>query len=221
MLQADIKFMYINIDIFRGPEQKMNNYFKIIGIALIFISILFSAQIVRADEYTYDDNGRITQVEHEDGSSTVYSYDDNGNLLSVETVSPVKKENQNNNNTNENQGNNPSNNMEQKPSDNKEPNLPDNKEQKPSEVTDPNPSDIINSKPSDGESLNKNDNQISENKKENVDPANIESQESDKLDVKKTDKNSSTGDSTPIILLMILMGISLSAILVIRRRKRY
>lgn len=203
---------------------------------LIFLIILSSSQIVRADEYTYDDNGRITQVEHEDGSSTVYSYDDNGNLLSVETVSPVKKENQNNNNTNENQGNISSDNKEQKPSenkeeiltDNKEPNLsynkeqknPDNQEQQQVVNTVPdNPEN--NSKLSDGESLNKKDNQISENKKENVDPANIESQESDKLDVKKTDKNSSTGDSTPIILLMILMGISLSAILVIRRRKRY
>ena len=57
---------------------------------LIFITVLLSAQIVRADEYTYDDNGRITQVEHEDGSSTVYSYDDNGNLLSVETVQGTK-----------------------------------------------------------------------------------------------------------------------------------
>ena len=214
---------------------KLFNILKKFEVVLIFITVLLSAQVVRADEYTYDDNGRITQVEHEDGSSTVYSYDDNGNLLSVETVSPVKNGNQNNNNTNENQSNNPSNNkeqkpsenkeqkpsenMEQKPSNNKEPNIPDNKEQKPSEVTDPNPSDIINSKPSDGESLNKKDNQISENEKENVDPANIESQESDKLDVKKTDKNSSTGDSTPIILLMILMGISFSAILVLRRRK--
>ena len=80
---------------------------------LIFITVLLSAQIVRADEYTYDDNGRITQVEHEDGSSTVYSYDDNGNLLSVETVSPTKKENPNNNNTNENQSNIPSDNKEQ------------------------------------------------------------------------------------------------------------
>ena len=77
-----------------------------------------------------------------------------------------------------------------------------------------------NSKPSDGESLNKKDNQISENKKENIDPANIESQESDKLDVKKTDKNSSTSDSTHILLLVILMGISLSAIVVLRKRIR-
>ena len=191
-----------------------------LGIALIFITILLSAPVVRADEYTYDDNGRITQVEHEDGSSTVYSYDDNGNLLSVETVSPVKTENQNNNNTNENQGNISSDNKEQKPSDNQEQKLPDNQEQQQVVNTVPdNPEN--NSKPSDGESLNKKDNQISENKKENVDPANIESQESDKLDVKKTDKNSSTGDSTPIILLMILMGISLSMIVVIRRRKRY
>ena len=213
--------------------------FKIIKrfeVVLIIITVLLSAQVVRADEYTYDDNGRITQVEHEDGSSTVYSYDDNGNLLSVETVSPTKKENSNNNNTNENQGNISSDNKEQKPSenkeeiltDNKEPILSDNKEQKNPDnqeqqqvvnTVPDNPEN--NSKPSDGESLNKKDNQISENKKENIDPANIESQESDKLDVKKTDKNSSTGDSTPIILLMILMGISLSAILVIRRRKRY
>ncbi len=186
---------------------------------LIFITILSSAQVVIADEYTYDDNGRITQVEHEDGSSTVYSYDDNGNLLSVETVSPVKTENQNNNNTNENQGNISSDNKKQKPSDNQEQKLPDNQQQQVVNTVPDNPEN--NSKPSDGESLNKKDNQISENKKENVDPANIESQESDKLDVKKTDKNSSTGDSTPIILLMILMGISLSVILVIRRRKRY
>ncbi len=185
---------------------------------LIFITVLLSAQIVRADEYTYDDNGRITQVEHEDGSSTVYSYDDNGNLLSVETVSPTKKENPNNNNTNENQSNIPSDNKEQKPSDNQEQKLPDNQEQQQVVNTVPdNPENY--SKPSDGESVNKKDNQISENNKENIDPSNIESQESDKLDVKKTDKNSSTGDSTPIILLMILMGISLSMIVVIRRRK--
>ena len=66
-----------------------------------------------------------------------------------------------------------------------------------------NPENIT--KPSDGEIVNKNDNIKPENhKNENV---------------KKTDKNSSTGDSTPIILLMILMCISLSAIVVIRRRK--
>ena len=187
---------------------------------MIFTTVLLSARVVRADEYTYDDNGRITQVEHEDGSSTVYSYDDNGNLLSVETVSPTKKENPNNNNINENQGNIPSENKEPKPSDNKEQKIPDNQEQQQVVNTVPdNPEN--NSKPSDGEGVNKNDNQISENKKENVDPSNIESQESDKLDVKKTDKNSSTGDSTPIILLMILMGISLSAIVIIRRIKRY
>lgn len=173
---------------------------------LIFITVLLSAQIVRADEYTYDDNGRITQVEHEDGSSTVYSYDDNGNLLSVETVSPVKTENQNNNNTNENQGNTPSDNKEQKPSDNQEQKLPDNQEQQQVVNTVPdNPEN--NSKPSYGEGVNKNDNIKPENNKNE--------------NVKKTDKNSSTGDSTPIILLMILMGISLSVILVIRRRKRY
>ena len=197
---------------------KLLKKLKRFAFVMIFITVILSAQVVRADEYTYDDNGRITQVEHEDGSSTVYSYDDNGNLLSVETVSPVKTENQNNNNTNENQGNIPSDNKEQKPSDNQEQKLPDNQEQQQVVNTVPdNPEN--NSKLSDGESLNKKDNQISENKKENVDPANIESQESDKLDVKKTDKNSSTGDSTPIILLMILMGISLSVILVIRRRK--
>ena len=56
------------------------NCFKKFGIAMLLISTILSNQIVKADEYTYDDNGRITQVEHEDGSSTVYSYDDNGNL---------------------------------------------------------------------------------------------------------------------------------------------
>ena len=197
---------------------KLFNILKKFEVVLIIITVLLSAQVVRADEYTYDDNGRIIQVEHEDGSSTVYSYDDNGNLLSVETVSPTKKENPNNNNTNENQSNIPSDNKEQKPSDNQEQKLPDNQEQQQVVNTVPdNPEN--NSKPSDGEIVNKNDNQISENKKEIIDPSNIESQESDKLDVKKTDKNSSTGDSTPIILLMILMGISLSAIVVIRRRK--
>ena len=52
------------------------------------------------------------------------------------------------------------------------------------------------------------------NKNDNIKPENNKNE-----NVKKTDKNSSTGDSTPIILLMILMCISLSAIVVIRRRK--
>ena len=207
---------------------KLFNILKRFGITLIFMSILLSTQFVRADEYTYDDNGRITQVEHDDGSSTVYSYDNNGNLLSVETVSPAKKENENNNNTNENQNNTPSDNKEQKKSynkeqkssDNKEQKLPDNQEQQQVVNTVPdNPE--INSKISDGERVNKNDNIKPENNKnENIDPSNNESQESDKLDVKKTDKNSSTSDSTHILLLVILMGISLSAIVVLRKRIR-
>ncbi len=42
--------------------------------------------IVHAEEYTYDDDGRVISVKHDDGSYTKYEYDKNGNIISTVTV---------------------------------------------------------------------------------------------------------------------------------------
>ena len=52
----------------------------------LIIIVMFSTDVY-ADEYTYDDNGRVIEVVHDDGSVTSYTYDDNGNIIETNTVS--------------------------------------------------------------------------------------------------------------------------------------
>ncbi len=60
--------------------------------ALISIMAIVSFPAVcHAEEYTYNDDGQVTQVTHDDGSVTVYEYDKNGNLIQTKTISPAQK----------------------------------------------------------------------------------------------------------------------------------
>lgn len=49
---------------------------------LIFLST-FLVSLSYSETYTYDDNGRLTQVAYDDGSGILYTYDANGNRLSA------------------------------------------------------------------------------------------------------------------------------------------
>lgn len=72
---------------------KKKTYLKLYLLATvcIFSCVLGKSLDVHADEYQYDDNGRITSVKHDDGSVTEYEYDKNGNIISIKT-DVVKKE---------------------------------------------------------------------------------------------------------------------------------
>lgn len=53
----------------------------VIGIVLILLN-----DIVYAEDFEYDENGRVIIVPHDDGSYTEYEYDKNGNIVSVTTI---------------------------------------------------------------------------------------------------------------------------------------
>ncbi len=57
-----------------------------IAVLVLFICLFVGNGYVYADEYTYDENGRVIEIIHDDGTVTTYTYDDNGNILSVSTV---------------------------------------------------------------------------------------------------------------------------------------
>ncbi len=58
---------------------------RVILFSFIFFVIIFGFNSY-AEEYTYDDNGRVSKVVHDDGSVTTYEYDQNGNIISVDTT---------------------------------------------------------------------------------------------------------------------------------------
>ena len=69
----------------------MKNIVKItivvLEFAFMFLFVCFhNSNTVYADEYTYDNNGRIIRVDHDDGSYTEYEYDRNGNIILTRTV---------------------------------------------------------------------------------------------------------------------------------------
>ena len=66
-------------------------YFLIVVLAILVLSC---RSISYAEEYEYDDNGRVVSVKHDDGSVTSYEYDKNGNIISVETNKNNTKESQ-------------------------------------------------------------------------------------------------------------------------------
>ena len=73
----------------------MNKYSQkmILFLALSIFVIVFSNISSRADDYTYDGNGRVSKVVHDDGSVTTYEYDINGNIISVDTTYSKTDEN--------------------------------------------------------------------------------------------------------------------------------
>ena len=73
----------------------MNKYSQkmILFLALSIFVIIFSNISSRADDYTYDGNGRVSKVVHDDGSVTTYEYDKNGNIISVDTTYSKTDEN--------------------------------------------------------------------------------------------------------------------------------
>ena len=180
------------------------------GIFLMALLVLFiSSKTVSADEYTYDDNGRITQVEHDDGSYTVYTYDDNGNLLSVKTVSSVSKDEQIiNDNTHDNHGGNPSDENEKQPSEEKEQKSSEGKEQKPSEGKEQKPDDGKEQKTSviNEQTPTENSNQTTSDTEKSGEPE------------QRVDSNTSTGD---IPLHIIIICFIISIIGIIRLGKKY
>ena len=55
--------------------------------AIIVLSTIYLIpQTAQAEEYEYDENGRVITVTHDDGSYTEYEYDKNGNIISVISV---------------------------------------------------------------------------------------------------------------------------------------
>ena len=64
-------------------RSKINIYMSIvILIAIAMFSLCFEFDVF-ADEYKYDDNNRVTEIIHDDGSVTIYEYDANGNIVST------------------------------------------------------------------------------------------------------------------------------------------
>lgn len=56
------------------------------GFPIILLLVVSLGSIVYADDYEYDDNGRVVSVNHDDGSITSYEYDKNGNIINVTTI---------------------------------------------------------------------------------------------------------------------------------------
>ena len=55
-------------------------------VTVCLLSCMFKkALLVKAEEYQYDENGRVVSVKHDDGSVTEYEYDKNGNIISIKT----------------------------------------------------------------------------------------------------------------------------------------
>ena len=64
------------------------------GFPIIFLLVITLGGVVYAEDYEYDDNGRVVSVKHDDGSVTSYEYDKNGNIISVVTDENNTKESQ-------------------------------------------------------------------------------------------------------------------------------
>ena len=52
----------------------------VLCVLILIIAFILFPTVCHAEEYTYNDDGQVTQVTHDDGSVTVYEYDKNGNL---------------------------------------------------------------------------------------------------------------------------------------------
>ena len=58
----------------------------ILIIALVAFLKINGFFVYADDSYVYDNNGRVIEVLHDDGTKTTYSYDENENLISVRTI---------------------------------------------------------------------------------------------------------------------------------------
>ena len=70
------------------------NFYKLIYflVTVCILSCMFGkVLLVNAEEYQYDDNGRVVSVKHDDGSVTEYEYDKNGNIISIKTKAGTNK----------------------------------------------------------------------------------------------------------------------------------
>ena len=74
----------------RNKTRRWKKRLIIPALLLVSFCVVFS-YVSHAEEYTYNDDGQVTQVTHDDGSVTVYEYDKNGNLIQTRTISPAQK----------------------------------------------------------------------------------------------------------------------------------
>ena len=63
----------------------------LVGLLMLICLLFIGNGYVYADEYIYDENGRVIEIVHDDGSVTTYTYDENGNILSISTVASDSK----------------------------------------------------------------------------------------------------------------------------------
>lgn len=78
----------------KNKLQKKKNIIKNYIKCAIIVSIIIRLSLggyVFADEYKYDENNRVTEVIHDDGSVTVYEYDANGNIISTKFFDSEKQ----------------------------------------------------------------------------------------------------------------------------------
>ena len=63
---------------------------RVLLLGLMFATAIFIISFkinIYAEEYEYDELGRVTKVTYEDGSSIEYEYDKNGNILETPSTS--------------------------------------------------------------------------------------------------------------------------------------
>ena len=66
-----------------------NCFSKLLVILPLFLTLfVFHFAIAGTVNYTYDDAGRLTKVEYDDGSTIEYTYDNAGNLLQRKITVP-------------------------------------------------------------------------------------------------------------------------------------
>ena len=70
----------------RNKTRRWKKRLIIPALLLVSFCVVFS-YVSHAEEYTYNSDGQVTQVVHDDGSITSYEYDNNGNLVHTEVVS--------------------------------------------------------------------------------------------------------------------------------------
>ena len=64
--------------------------YRLITAVLVIMICLSPCITSNAEEISYDENGRVIEVVHEDGTVTKYIYDDNGNIISVRNYDSEK-----------------------------------------------------------------------------------------------------------------------------------
>ena len=192
----------------------------------LFLCILGKPLIVNADDYVYDDNGRVISVTHDDGSCTEYEYDENGNIISVKKStntqgkqSSESSDDQKNDNENQNNVSNDIDNVSNTVNESAVNTSTINQ----SEVNISTINQVESSVDSDEIRKDELDKKadIEERPKDNI----LENNKESKKDNKESEKDNiesrvSTGDNSYIFSASILMLISLIAGLVIVHKKK-